>query len=202
MSTNSSTSGFIEPLPQVPVLGAVKGLTLVQFLQSLFVGLSELPPPMVRPDWQSEPPKSPDLSTNWMAFGIKSVTPDFNAFIGFDQNQNPFLQRNELLCVGCSFYGPAAYDNVSLVRDGIQLGQNNAALLKANMGFAYDTEAQHIPDFVNERFIDRYVTEFYFRRQIIRTYPILNFVSANGTIYSQTAVQENYTENWQTATGS
>lgn len=195
---NSATGGFLQPNPQPPVLVTLPpNLTLVQFIQTLLVGLSAFPGTNVRPEWQPEPPKEPDLPVNWLAFGINNSTPDANAFVSTNAGGVTTLMRNELLEVDVSVYGPAAYDNMALIRDGFQLTQNLASLKAANMGFAYDTPARHIPDYVNGRFIDRWRTEFFLRRQIQRTYPILSFTSASGVIFSQTAENANYQSTWQ-----
>ena len=69
---NSSTGGFLKPNPQPPALTTVPPkLTLIQFIQTLLVGLSELSSDLVRSEWQLEPPKQPDATVNWLAFGIK-----------------------------------------------------------------------------------------------------------------------------------
>ncbi len=190
MSKPNSTAsgGFLTPHPQPPTLvTAPPGLTFVQFIQSLLVGLSGFPGTLVRPEWQQEPPKQPDIDVNWLAFGLGSATPDNNAYVGFDENDNPLLQRNELIPINVSVYGPQAYDNIGLIRDGFQLTQNLTSLRAAKVGFAYDTPAVHIPELFNERWYDRWRTEFFVRRQIQRTYPVLDFLSANGTIYGEGA---------------
>lgn len=193
MSNNSTTGGFLQPRPQPPTLDTTpSGLTFIQFIQQLLVGLSGFNGTLCRPEWQIAPPKRPDIDCNWLAFGLGSSTPDNNAYVSTDQNGVTELQRNELIPIIVSVYGPQAYDNQALIRDGFQLTQNLATLRQANIGFAYDTPAQHIPDLINERWYDRWRTEFYIRRQIQRVYPILSFLSASGTIYTQTATNENF----------
>lgn len=190
---NTATGGFLKPNPQPPELVTTPaGLTFIQFIQQLLVGLSGFDGKLVRPQWQQQPPKQPDIDTNWLAFGLGSATPDNNAYVAIDKDDNPIVQRNELIPIIVSVYGPLAYDNIGLIRDGFQLTQNLTTLLKAKVGFAYDTPAQHIPDFFNERWYDRWRCEFFVRRQIQRTYPLLSFLSANGTIYTQTATNENF----------
>jgi hypothetical protein len=194
---NTSTGGFLLPNPQPPALDTTpRGLTFVQFIQTLLVGLSGFSGALVRPEWQKQPPKEPDIDVNWLAFGLGSATPDNNAFVGFTDANEPMMQRNELIPIAVNVYGPAAYDNIGLIRDGFQLTQNLASLRQANVGFAYDTPAQHVPDFFNERWYERWRTEFYVRRQIQRTYPILSFVSASGTIYTETAADDNFSLPW------
>jgi hypothetical protein len=148
----------------------------------MFVGLSGLPGNLVRPSWQPNPPEQPDIYTNWMAFGVTSITPDAYAFSGFNQSNVNTTQRHEDLKIKCSFYGPESESLSSQVRDGFQIQQNLAALNAANMGFTSTSEAMHLPDFVNERWIDRFEMYVFLKREVIRTYPILSFVSASGIL--------------------
>lgn len=196
---NSSTGGPLYPNPVVPVLeSSPVGLSLVDFIQRVLVGISGFDGTLVRPDWQPEQPKEPDISINWLAFGIRSVAPDANAYEGFESDGvTPYLQRNELLQVSLSVYGPQAYENMGLIRDSFQLTQNLASLKKANMGFAYDDVAQHVPDLVGQRWFNRYLQNIFLRRQIVRTYPILDFISASGVIHTSTAQDQNFSQNWK-----
>lgn len=178
-TNNSSTGGYLLPAPQSPYPG---DLTFKQFLQQVFVGLSNLPGDLVRPAWQPDAPEQPSLHTNWMAIGVTSVEPDANAFSGFNAENVSVLQRHENLEIKCSFYGPECEEISSMVRDGFQITQNLEGLRSANMGFTSTGKAMHVPDFVNERWIDRFEMLVYLKREIIRTYPILNFISVRGTL--------------------
>ncbi len=182
----TSTEG---PLP--------RGLTLTQFIQTVVVGISGLPGPMVRPMWQPEPPKQPDLSINWMGMGITIAAPDANSYVWVDANQAGVSQRHEALEVQCSIYGPDALDVYGLLRDGFQIPQNRDALFHANMGFTEISLARHIPDLVNERFINRVQTSFFLRREIQRTYSIPTIVSASGMIHTVIG-NEDYLLDWET----
>lgn len=192
----TATGGILIPHPQVPTLDTTPpGLTFVQFIQQLLVGLSTFDGKLVRPDWQKEPAKRPDIDTNWAAFGFGNALADFNAYVTAGDNVEepaPSLQRNELVQINLSVYGPEAYNNIGLIRDGFQLSQNLQSLRQANIGYAYDNPAIHVPDFFNERWYDRWRMEIFVRRSITRVYPILSFVSASGVIYTQTANEPNY----------
>lgn len=192
----SATGGFLIPNPQpTPVNTTPAGLSFIQFIQQLLVGLSTFDGSLVRPQWQQEPPKQPDINTNWLAFGLGNVAADFNAYQSTVIEENvpvSTMERQETLPLIISVYGPAAYDNITLVRDGFQLTQNLTTLRQANVGFAYDTQAQHVPDFFNERWYDRWRMEIYIRRVVQRFYPILTFASASGVIYTQTAQDDNF----------
>ena len=188
MST-SATGGYTQPSF---TQGNPKSLTLTQFIQTMFAGLAGLNGMLVRPKWQPEPPQMPDIATNWLAFGIASSASDFNAYIGMNTVGQTQFQRQEQIEVQVSIYGPAALDIVELIRDGFQIPQNQAGMLSANMGLVEVTKALHIPELINERFFNRYEMTVVLNRQVQRLYPILNFLSATGTIYSQTAENVNF----------
>lgn len=194
MTNTSASGGYLLPGTTQGLPGS---LSLDQFIQTVLVGVSGLPGPMVRPRWQVAPPKNPDLNVNWLAFGVAIHTPDANSYVGMDVNQNTVTQRHEGLEIPIALYGPTSLDICYLIRDGFQIQQNLSALRAANMGFVNVSPAQHIPDRVNERYIDKIEFSLFLRREIQRTYPILPLVSANGTI-STIIGNEDFILNWQT----
>jgi hypothetical protein len=167
-------------------------LTLTQFLQTVLTGVSGIKGTLVRPKWQPSPPQDPDITVDWLAFGIASIDPNFNAYIATTPDNTTQYQRHQQLEVQVSVYGPEAQDTVGLITDGLQIPQNLAGLLSANMGLVEVTKALHIPELINERFFNRYEFAVVLNRQVQRLYPILSFVSASGTIYTQTAENANY----------
>ncbi len=173
------------------------GLTLTQFLQTVFVGISGLPGNFVRPNWQIEPPKQPDIDVNWMAFGINVASPDANAYVAIDEDQNGISQRHEILDIGCSIYGPEALETYGLLRDGFQIPQNLEALNLANMGFIEVGPGQKIPDLVNGRWFNRVQTNIFIRREIQRVYAIPTLISAHGSIHTILG-GEDYLLDWDT----
>lgn len=183
----SATGGYLTPSSTSGLPG---GLTLGQFLQTVLVGISGLDGPLVRPKWQAAPPKQPDLAVNWMAFGVVSVTPDANIYTSLGEDNVNRTQRHETLELQCAFYGPEALNYASLLRDGFSIQQNLEALRAANMGFVSTGPALHIPDLVNERFIDRIEMGVTLRREIRRVYAILSFVSASGRIHTVLGTEE------------
>lgn len=194
--SNSSTGGYLNPI--TPVVTPNR-LTLIQFIQTVLVGISGLPGTSVRPKWQVAPGKQPDLPTSWIAFGIRVSKPDANSYVGMDAAGVTTSQRHEGLEISCSIYGPDALEICDLIRDGFQIQQNLEALTKANMGFTEILDIIHIPELINERWLDRYEMPVVLRREVLRSYPILPIVSANGKIHSVIGNEE-YLLNWQTGT--
>lgn len=193
---NSASGGYLVPSSTAPLPG---GLTFRQFLQTIFVGVSGLPGDLVRPRWQKNPPKTPDIDVNWLAIGITQSKGDANAFTGLDKDGNNLTQRHEELEVQCAFYGPDAYDNATLVRDGFQIQQNLEAMRAANMGFVSATDATQVPDLVNELWRERFEMTVFLRREILRVYPILSVLSASGKIHTVLG-NEPYLLDWKTNT--
>lgn len=194
---NSTTGGYLKPAPQAPL---PPNLDIVQFIQQVLVGISSLPGTLVRPKWQTEPLKNPDVGVNWLAFGVQSNSPDANAFTQSNSDGSYEMQRHEKLEISCSFYGPQAAENAAVVRDGFQIQQNLANLTAAKMGYTEVGPAQHIPDLVNERWINRVEMTVYLTRMIQRVYPILTFVSVSGVITTENQGDDNQTFTFDSGT--
>lgn len=192
MSNTSATGGYLVPSSSQGLPGS---LTLEQFIQTVIVGVSAYPGTLVRPKWQVAPPKQPDIGTDWIAFAYALFNTDQNAWVGMDADENTLLKRQEDIEVQISFYGPNAQENISLFHDGFQIQQNLEALMLADMGYRGITPAMRGPDLVNERWIERFEMSLMLTRQVLRTYPILSFVSAGGIIHTVVDGQA-YDSNW------
>jgi len=180
-TNTSATGGYLLPAPPSPF---PKHQTLEQFLQQVFVGVSGLPGDLVRPKWQPNPPKQPDIYTNWLAIGLQEEDADTFSYNSIDESGNNVFKRMEALTIQCSFYGPQALGYGRLVRDGLQLGQNREALQSGGMDFVSTSKMTRIPDLVNERWVDRWEMSVFLRAEDMRVYPILYFLSASGTLYA------------------
>ncbi len=169
---------YIKPQQDVPV-----GLSLTQFLQTVVVGISMIPGPLVRPKWQPEPPKQPDISVNWIAMGIEVDGRDYNAYVAYKANNEVDFQRNEDLSVSLSIYGPDAIDTYGLLSDGFQIDENRFAMFRNGVGYTDMSPGRRVPDLVNQRWVDRIETTVFLKRKVRRTYSVQTLVSASGTIY-------------------
>jgi hypothetical protein len=185
---------YVLPGTTVPIPNK---LTLTQFIQTVFVGITGIPGPLVRPEWQPEMPKQPDIQINWMALGITVAAPDANGYSGTNEDDEYVYQRHETLEIACAIYGPQALENYGLIRDGFQIFQNLAALRTANMGFVEVGPARKLPELINGRWINRVQTSVFLRREVQRTYPIPTLLSANGTIFTVLG-NEDYLLEWGT----
>lgn len=181
MSNTSASGGYLVPSSSEPLPGP---LSLEDFIQSVIVGISGFAGMFVRPKWQQNPPKQPNIDVNWIAFGLVNNTPDANASVTMDELGNSKLKRNEELEIQVAFYGPGAQENISIFRDGFQIQQNLDAMRLANMGYKGVNQAIRGPDLVNERWVERFEMSLFLVRQVQRTYPILSFASAGGTIHT------------------
>lgn len=191
MSNTSASGGYLSG-----TVAALPGsLTLVQFIHNFIAGVTGISNTLVRPNWQIAPPKQPDVTIDWVAYGININGSPVNAYVNIDQAGVSTLQRQEGLEIQCSFYGPAALDNASVFRDGMQIQQNLEVLQLANMGFKDCSTLVSGPDLVNERWIQRYIVSVTLVRLVQRTYPILSFASVGGTIHTVVS-NENLEFDW------
>jgi hypothetical protein len=181
-TNNSSTGGY---LPQAPLASLPGSLTLQEFLQTVLVGISGLPGELVRPKWQIDPPKQPDIYIDWIAFGLSEDESDTFAYDSVNSSGANVFQRMDALTLNCSFYGPNGFSIAQSTRDGFQIGQNREALQSAKMDFVSTGKMTRAPDIVNERWVDRWEMAISLRAEILRSYSILNLVSMNGTLYTQ-----------------
>lgn len=188
----SRTGGYLSPITPNPF---PKRLNLTQFIQTVLAGITGLPGQLVRPEWQIAPPKQPDILTNWLAFKVVEGEAVAYSYVGMDAEGNTTSERQVSLHVTCSFYGPDAFENAAILRDGFQIQQNLTALREAKMGFTEAKRTIHLPDLVNERFVNRVIMEVVLQKCDQRSYPIVSLVSAAGTIHTVLG-NETYLYDW------
>jgi len=189
MPNDSSTGGYLLPNP-APAPQPLEGKALMQFVQAVVVGISGLPGPMVRPRWQPEPPNIPADGTCWCAIGINNRASDTFPYVAHEAagNGDDHMQRQEQLDLLASFYDLGISGEADLfaaqLRDGFAIAQNREALQLAGWQFAFGGDLLTVPSLLKQRWLYRVDYAFSIRRQIDRTYPVLNLESAQGTITS------------------
>lgn len=177
---NSSVAGFLTPNSSPAPL---EDADLDDFFQSMVVGITGLSEANVRPRWQREPPTQPEADVDWMAVGVVDETPDTFAVVRHSQTDDPLapvdeLQRHEDLDVLVTSYGPNARRNIKLLADGLMIEQNLAVLTANGMGLVETGRVVAVPDFVKDQWIRRFDVHIIVRRNVTRTYNILDINSA------------------------
>ncbi|WP_043614279.1 hypothetical protein [Chromobacterium violaceum] len=181
MSNDSTTGGYLSPAGSP---APIDDTALEDILQQMVVGLTGLPGSLVRPMWQTVVPTVPEPTVNWCALGVTVTDGDANPVSTHDQDANSgqggeTLQRHETIELLCSFYGPHAQALATVLRDSLYLGQNNSAMqLYCGIGLKSADSVLGVPELINQQWQRRYDLKIRFRRQVIRSYPIYNLLSA------------------------
>lgn len=171
------TAFYVPPAP-------VEDDDLDNVLQGLVVGITGLDQALVRPRWQTNPPKQPEPIVDWSSIGVMSSQADTYPVVKHlfgDDITAPagdLLIRHETLEVLVSFYGPHAKTNLGLLRDGLGILQNLEAVKAAGLYFIEMDAARIAPDFINQQWIRRWDTALVFRRSVARVYGVNNIRSA------------------------
>jgi hypothetical protein len=186
--SDSSTGGYLAPAAAPAPL---QGAGLNNAIQQAIAGITGLPGNLVRPAFQAEPPDWPDAGTAWCAFRYQRRPADLFPAIVHQPTANggqgqDELQRYESIEVLCSFYdlgttGQADYYAATL-RDGLSIPQNREALAAAAIVLVKTGDILAVPVLVKQRWLYRADLSFTLRRTVQRDYPVLNVVSATGTI--------------------
>lgn len=189
MANDSSTGGYLAPSSPAPD----EDNALEDIIQSMVAGISGIAGTLVRPRWQQNPPKQPSDGTNWCAIGITRTYGETYAAIvhsGTGSGEDT-LQRHYSIDALASFYGPSGQLYAGVFRDGLLIPQNREAMGAHGLAFVEAREVIAAPELTNTRWIRRFDVPFTLRRQVNRTYPVLNLLSAEGTIQAQTETHVN-----------
>lgn len=186
---DSSTGGYLVPEGATPL----EDDAFTDFLQSVIVGITAIPGRYVRPRWQPEPPNLPPSSATWVAFGIAARRADTFPYIQHDTDINGVgsdtVVQNENFDLFCSFYGPSADPASSLLREGLMIAQNREAMLTVGIKLIAIGPRAAVPELIKEKWLYRTDLNVEFRREVRRTYPVLNLLSAHGTILTGTLTE-------------
>ena len=186
----SATGGYLTPT-DTPLPG---GLGFEDFIQLMLVGITAIDGALVRPKWQPKPPSQPDYLTDWLAFGSKKISTKGFAYVkqlgvDGDTDLGSSLTNWEEVELICSFYGPHAVGNAAALRDGLEISQNREGLFNSGITVVGSGDITRAPELVNEIWNDRADITVTLAREIDRTYQVLYFVSAKGTIITDNIPQ-------------
>jgi hypothetical protein len=182
MPNTSATGGVLTQTS-----GPTEGITFRHFLQTIIVGVTGIANTLVRPRWQQNPPPIPSINVNWLAFGISSRRQDANSYV-LAATAKTTLIRHEELDIMCSFYGPDCLDYSGRLIDGMHISQNRESMMLAGVGLVGFSDTTHIPELVNDRYIERADVVMTIKREIRRDYQVLTFLAANGTIVAESGL--------------
>lgn len=180
-------AGYVSPSS---ISGELNDLELRTFLQQIIVGITGLSGQLVFPRWQAEEPNQPDFSETWAAIGgVRRTRDDFAAVIHLPGtpddnfvNSSDLVNRNQILDVLVSFYGPEAEAASELFAMGIFLEQNRYQLQVNGFGLVAVEESLVVPALIKERWVNGIDIHFRLRRQQDYLYPVPNVAAVNGTV--------------------
>lgn len=186
-ANTSATGGYLVPSSTNSNLD---DLLFSEFLQPIIVGITGLPGAMVRPRWQAEEPNIPDFGTDWAAIGTTARRADTNPAIahvstggvGTSGVGSDNVYRCEELDILVSFYGPNCEANSDLLIMGFGVSQNREQMLLQGYGFVSCGDPIITADILNERWTRRVDVPFQVRRAVVYNYPVLDILSAAGTV--------------------
>lgn len=182
---DSSTGGYLQPGVLSPPL---EDAGLEAIFQVAITGITGLAGNLIRPMWQPNPPKMPEPSVTWAAMGITAITPDAGPYIEHQAagNGSDAYQRHEDIELFCTFYGPQGQAYAAALRDGLAIPQNNEALGLQGVAWVECGPIRSAPELFNQQWIRRYDLTIRFRRQVKRTYQVLNILSSSDVMVSDT----------------
>jgi hypothetical protein len=167
----SATGGYLSP----KVGGSIEGLALRRAIGAALAGVSGLDPTLVRPAFQPDPPPSPSILTDWIAFYIQDCIPDSHGYIAQKTDTSATLIRHEDIEVLVSSYGPNCFITTNTLREGFEIAQNSEELAQNGLVFVNCGDATYVPELINERYYERVDIVLTLRHEINRFYPILPF---------------------------
>lgn len=184
MANSSASGGYLTPAGSP---APTEDDALDAAFQKAIAGITGLPGNMVRPRWQPIPPKQPEPSVNWCAFGVQSQKADDGPYIEHIPagDGKDAYTRHESLDVLATFYGPASQANAARLRDGLGISQNIEELKLDGISFIEAGPIRALPELVNQQWIKRRDIALVFRRKTARDYAILNIVSADVAVANE-----------------
>lgn len=187
--TDSSTGGFLLPTNSPPLEDAA----LDTVFQVFFSNLTGIFPKFVRERWAPEPQTPPDQFATWIAVGVTSLPSDQYPQQEMNADGSYTLTTNETLEVMCSFYGGFAHKAVRNACDNIMIAQNRESIEASGIFYVSRNDPIKAPVQIQTRWANRIDVTFIFRRQVVEQYNILNVLSAEGELITDTGLTRYFT---------
>lgn len=184
MPNTSATGGYLRPTTPTPIDDKALGL----FINAMIVGLTGVDENLVREAFQPNPPKRPNIDVNWVAFYTTNEQAELgNAYVEVAKDGLSSKQiRHETFDIRVTVYGPQAKAIAKILRDGLEIPQNREQLFLNGMAYVDCSSIISIGELNNEQWYKRSDLTLTMRRELNRTYGVLSFVAANGTIITET----------------
>ena len=183
MPNTSASGGYLSPLVATP---PTEDIDLDSQFQAAVAGITGIDGQYVRPRWQSALPKQPAAGVNWCAIGVTLITPNDSPYInhvGAGEGSENY-SRHEQIELSCTFYGTDSQRYAAMLRDGIAIPTNMSYLQQRGLFYIECSPIVSAPELFNQQWIKRYDMTISFRRQVSRTYGVLNILSADPILVS------------------
>jgi hypothetical protein len=183
---DSSTGGAL-----LPTVDPLDDAALDAVLVAMVAGVGGIA--SVRPRWQAQPLPQPAPGTDWAAVGIiRRKSLGMAWFQHRADNLGDDSQAHEELEIMASVYGANRGRNAARVRDGLYIPQNREALASVGISVVDTGDIVSAPELFAQQWIGRVDLTITLRRELDRTYQVLNLVSADGVIHSTTSPAINW----------
>lgn len=181
MTNTTATGGYLQPA----TTSYESDDPLADVIGDVAAGILALDRNLVRPRFQlGSPPQMPMPTVNWIALGTTVVREQsmrgIQTHVGDGDGKN-WLQtpeRHELLL---SFYGPKGATLARSLRDGLKVEPNRYALRAAGLSYCGSDPIVVLGEQINSSWYRRVDMSVRFDGIVIRDYPVLNLLSAQGS---------------------
>ncbi len=202
MTNTTADEGYLAPT------GTTYGAddALIDLVAAICAAITGLDRNSVRPRFQlGAAPNMPGPTVNWMAIGVtmiregnlRGMTEHKGDGDGRDEVRTP-----EFLDCLASFYGPASQTFARLLRDGLKVSQNRDELWRAGLAFADCGPIITLGETINSSWYRRSDMTVGVSGVVLRNYPVLNLLSAQGVFVTVRSVEGAAAvvdqQNWQT----
>ena len=183
MPNTSATGGYLQA---TTLTGS--DVDFRRAIHGFIVGLTGLPPELVRPSWQPNPPPMPDQGVNWCGYGqLSSEAEGFPELTYYDADSH-IQTRYENVIFNISFYGPQCLEKMKAFRDAMLISQNLDPLFDVGIALFNSSGIVHAPELVGNQYMDRSDIQLTFNKKMQRLYAIKTIVS--GEIQFNTDIPE------------